>query len=75
MSENFLKKKKKKKKRQKNGPYAEQLQEKKSKKTSRKTTVEIGKRNQITALRFQTGGRDIRYPRPPFWATRSDLFF
>ena len=49
------------------------LQEKKSKKTSKKTTTEeIGKRNQITALKFQTGGRDIRHPRPPFWATRSE---
>ena len=32
----------------------------------RRTREEIAKWNQMTALRFQTGG-DIRHPRPPFW--------
>ena len=33
----------------------------------RRTREEIAKWNQMTALRFQTGGRlDIRHPRPPF---------
>ena len=32
---------------------------------SRRTREEIAKWNQLTALRFQTGG-DIRHPRPPF---------
>ena len=31
----------------------------------RRTREEIAKWNQMTALRFQTGG-DIRHPRPPF---------
>ena len=31
----------------------------------RRTREEIAKWNQVTALRFQTGG-DIRHPRPPF---------
>ena len=33
---------------------------------SRKTIEETGKGNQMTALRFQTGGINIRHPRPPF---------
>ena len=34
---------------------------------SRRTRVEIVKWNQMTALRFQTGGAGgIRHPRPPF---------
>ena len=32
----------------------------------RRTSEEIAKWNQMTALRFQTGGGDIRNPRPPF---------
>ncbi|WP_419652544.1 hypothetical protein, partial [Thiolapillus sp.] len=32
----------------------------------RRTREEIAKWNQMTALRFQTGGGDIRHPRPPF---------
>ena len=32
----------------------------------RRTREEIAKGNQMTALRFQTGGGDIRHPRPPF---------
>ena len=45
-----------KKKSQDNGPSAEKLQDRKSKKTRPgKKREEIGKRNQMTALRFQTG--------------------
>ena len=32
----------------------------------RRTREEIAKWNQMTALRFKTGGGDIRHPRPPF---------
>ena len=32
----------------------------------RKAREEIGKGNQMTALRFQTGVGNIRHPRPPF---------
>ena len=32
----------------------------------RKTRKETGKWNQMTALRFQRGGVNIRYPQPPF---------
>ena len=32
----------------------------------RRTSEEIAKWNQMTALRFQTGGGDIRHPWPPF---------
>ena len=32
----------------------------------RRTREEIAKRNQMTALRFQTGGEDIRHSLPPF---------
>ena len=32
----------------------------------RRKSEEIAKWNQMTALRFQTGGGDIRHPRPPF---------
>ena len=33
---------------------------------SRRTWEKIAKWNQMTALRFQTGGEDIRHPGPPF---------
>ena len=35
----------------------------------RRTREEIAKWNQTTALRFQTGGGDIRHPWPPFGGT------
>ena len=38
----------------------------KTKKQGRKTSVEIGKGNQMTALRYQTG-ENIRHCQPPFW--------
>ena len=45
------------KKSQENGPLAEKWQDRKSKRTrQKKTRQEIGKGNQMTALRFQTGG-------------------
>ena len=45
------------KKSQENGPLAEKWQDRKSKRTrQKKTREEIGKGNQMTALRFQTGG-------------------
>ena len=57
---------------QKNGPLADKLQDRKSKRTKqKKTRVEIGKGNQMTALRFQEG--DIRHPRPPFRDSDSKL--
>ena len=37
----------------------------------RRTREEIVKRNQMTALGFQTGG-DIRHPRPPFGGTKEN---
>ena len=43
-------------KHQENGPFAEKWQDRKSKRTRQKKTKEIGKGNQMTALRFQTGG-------------------
>ena len=39
-----------------NGPLAEKRQYNKSKRTKQKNKEEIGKRNQVTALRFQTEG-------------------
>ena len=56
---------------QENGPLAEKRQDRKSKRIRQKEkqTEETGKGNQITALRFQTGG-DIRHPRPPFGGRR-----
>ena len=32
---------------------------------------EIGKGNQMTALRFQTRGDDLKYPWPPFRGTQA----
>ena len=50
-------------KRQKNGSLAEKRQDRKSKRTRQKKTIEeIGKGNQMTALRFQTGGRQQTSP-------------
>ena len=55
-------------------------QKKKRKKTERvtglgrKTREEIVKWNQMTALRFQTGGRDIRHPQPPFRGLNPDIY-
>ena len=40
----------------------------------RRTREEIAKWNQMTALRFQTGGGDIRHPRPPFGGARAAKF-
>ena len=44
----------------------------------RKTREEIAKWNQMTAPRFQTGGRggggDIRHPRPPFGAEKAKQY-
>ena len=51
---------------QENGPLAEKWHDRKSKRTRQKNTrEEIGKGNQMTALRFQTE-ENIRPPRPPF---------
>ena len=48
---------------QENGPLAEKWQDRKSKRTRRKKTrEEIGKGNQMTALRFQTGGKHQTSP-------------
>ena len=58
------KEKRKRKKSQENGPLAEKLQG--SKRTrQKKTREEIGKGNQMTALKFQTGGWH-QTSRPPF---------
>ena len=38
----------------------------------RRTREEIAKWNQMTALRFQTGG-DIRHPQPPFGGTDEEI--
>ena len=46
-----------------NGPLAEKWRDRKSKRTrQKKTRQEIGKGNQMTALRFQTGGRHQTSP-------------
>ena len=37
----------------------------------RRTREEIAKWKQMTALRFQTGGENIRDPRPPFGGSKS----
>ena len=42
------------KKSQENGPLVEKLQDRKNKWTRQKNEEEIGKRNQMTALRFHT---------------------
>ena len=56
---------------QEHGPLAKWL-DRKSKRTGQKTTrEEIGKGNQMTALRFQTGG-DVRYPRPSVEGTETN---
>jgi len=46
---------------QKNGPLAENCQTERPRGLGRKTREEIGKGNEMIALRFQTGG-DIRHP-------------
>ena len=52
-----------KQKRPENGPLAEKRQDRKSKRTRQKNTrEEIGKGNQMTALRFQTGERHQTSP-------------
>ena len=48
---------------QENGPLAEKLQDRKSKRTrQKKIREEIEKGNEMTTLRFQTGGRHQTYP-------------
>ena len=48
---------------QENGPSAEKWEDRRSKRTRQeKTREEIGKGNQMTALRFQTGGRHQTSP-------------
>ena len=59
MFENFLRKSREK------GPLEEKWQDRKSKRTRQKTIEEIKKRNQTTALRFQTGGKTSDIPGLP----------
>ena len=49
------------------------LKKKKENGPGRKTREEIGKGNQMTALRFHTQGEDIRHPRPSFWGNLAEI--
>ena len=53
---------------QKKGPAGKKKKDKLERVTGlgRRTREAIAKWNQMTALRFQTGGRHLRHPRPPF---------
>ena len=62
--QNFLKKFRRK------GQQAENDKTDRVTRLGRRTREEIAKWNQMTALRFRTGGGDIRHPRPPFGGHR-----